>query len=361
MLENHPEIDLAMRSHRKALGRNDAPRSQQKRKLRRARRGTVVFAVLLALGCAAEGARAQDATPLQGLVIQQVANGLPGASTAARVPQRLFVGGGFIRIDDERAGGRFVIVDLDGGFLREFDPRQQVYIQRNFVDLKRKRIEAEEEREAFVERMLEKHGEGRINDATLDAELKKRGARRDGKRELTTREQAGQTVGPYTTTSTAIAVNQKVYLQVWTTTALDGYEPPKELFDFYDKVGLFTDEVTTALRKIEGFPVRIHAELDYFTAAQTIESEVSSVMSIPIPKGTFDTPKHFKLVDRFPSEDGVATTDSGADPTATVHRCVVCDKVIEHPSIRGVGTRRFVCSKAHQRETALHPMKYRGK
>jgi len=284
--------------------------------------------------------------PLAGLVILQRANGLPGTRAGELVPQRLLVGAGSIRIDDQRAGGRFLIVRLNEGVIHELDPTLHLVKDTRFRDLKAKREKAEREREAFRLSALKRHKDGRLTGDQLDRVLRKRGLRRDGRTHLTTRV-APDRVGRWKVQRYTIALNEKVYIQVFATKDLHGYTRPPELFRFYDQAGLFPRQVMEALKGIEGFPVRVVAHLDYFSAGAEIVSDVEDVMAWdPVDPKLFEIPAGYRTVEEFPK------------PVVARNACPVCGR--PNARLRVPGSRVRVDSQACMRKYMQNPGKYKG-
>ncbi|MHC4390643.1 MAG: hypothetical protein ACYS22_04900 [Planctomycetota bacterium] len=280
-----------------------------------------------------------------GLIIELQTNGLPGTERGAVLPQHMTVGlDSLVLRPKDVEGARFTIVRLDKEVVWEFDPATKTHTERTFASLRREREQAELDREAARLKAIE-----RLEGDELNTWLKLKGLRRDGRR-IASVERRPAKVGRYNTTLHTIKLNGKTYLEIWATAEIEGYEPPKELFDFYDKGGLFPDEVMRELRKVQGFPVRTRANLDYFSAGTTLETEVTAVMEhTPVPADVA-VPEGYKLVDRFPRVQTQA--DLGA--------CPVCGEKIEKP-LKAPASRLHVCSNACLIKFARNPRKYQNK
>ncbi len=268
-----------------------------------------------------------------GLLINQRSNGLPGAAADEVAPQRLFIGAGAMRLDDLRPGGRSVIVRLDREVLWEIDPRLRMYVEQPFAALRRRRLKAEREREEKRLQALE-----RLEGAELEAWLERKGLRRDGKRIVRTEHLGPETIGHWHTEHVRIVLNDKPVIELWTTDDIAQYAPPPELFEFYDKVGLFPDDVVAALREVRGFPVRMHAEIDLDTLGAEIETQVASVHDWPEDPSRFELPQGYRRVDRFPARPR-------GEAAVAAPRCAQCGKRIEEAGERVPGSDAYVCSR----------------
>ncbi|GIW71311.1 MAG: hypothetical protein KatS3mg102_0853 [Planctomycetota bacterium] len=283
------------------------------------------------LGLAAFLAAALAAPPATaGLLVRQHSNGLPGMQRSEVVPQLLRVGEGAMRLDDRRPGGRYVIVRLREEVFWEVDPELRMYVEQSFAAIRRKREQAERDREDARQLALE-----RLRGEELEQWLRAKGLRADGKRIVTTAWLGPERVGPYRTEHVRIALNDKPVIDLWVTGDIEEYSPPPELFELYERCGLFPDDITRALREVEGFPVRVHADLDFFTQGTTLRTEVESVHAWPEEPAVFEVPEGFRRVERFPPRT------AGAAPV----RCAHCGAEIAEPRERVPGSGEFVCSK----------------
>jgi hypothetical protein len=273
-------------------------------------------------------------TARAGLLVNQRSNGLPGMSAEEIVAQRLFIGAGAMRLNDLREGGRYIVVRLEDEVFWEIDPTLRMYTEQGFASLRKRREKAERERELKRRQAVE-----RLEETELEAWLLQKGLRRDGKRIVTTEHLGVERVSRWHAQHVRISLNQKPVIDLWTTDEISEYEPPAELFDLYDKVGLFADDITRALREVSGFPVRIHADIDFDTVGATLNSEVQSVHDWPEDASYFALPEGLRLVERFPERP----VGDGGIGQAT--RCAHCDTVIEDPIERIPGSNEYVCSR----------------
>lgn len=249
-----------------------------------------------------------------GLVIRQHSNGLPGRAQADVVPQTLYVGERALRIEDAVGGGRYTIVRVDEEKIYEVDPRVQQYTTQGFDYFRRERTKAEQDREEARKMIVERfRGEERA------AELKKRHLREDGKREIRVERAPGDTILGHHTRRTSILLNEAPALVVYTTDEITEYKPPKVLFEFYEKSGLFPDDVVAELKKIDGFPLRIWANVDFFSSGAEIETNVDDVHAWSESAASFEVPANFQAVQEF------ARTETPREAL----KCALCGKPIK--------------------------------
>jgi hypothetical protein len=257
-----------------------------------------------------------------GLAIDQRSTGLPGSSTERPREQKLLIGSGAIRIED-RTTGRSLIIRLDKGVVWEVDPKLEMYTETTFEHFRDLRREAEKRREEAYELIVKKHAEGKLPDAEFRRELAEKNLRADGKR-IVTVERAPAVLDGERVERVAVELNGVTQVAVWQTDRYkDQYRPPQELFDFYDKCQFLPDDVTAALRKaVTLFPVRIFADIDYYSAGQTLETWIKSVSEWPEDPTKFEGPgaaRGFKRVKEFPKEQ-IAKRE---------YRCPICGKLVD--------------------------------
>lgn len=279
-------------------------------------RGRGLAAALIVLGTIG-GVLASRAEA--GLAIVQRSNGLPGTSSASVTQQKLFVGTGKLRLDDVTVPkARSIIIRLDKGVVWELDHDMELYTETKFEHYKEQRQDAEAKRERAREQALEK-----LSGADLDAWLAKNGVRKDGKRIVEVKRGPWEVTGGTRLQRVAIELNGVTQVAVWQTDKYrDEYKAPKELFEFYDKVGAFPDDVAAELKKaFDLFPLRIYANIDLFSAGAVIETRVEAIAHWPEEPERFEVPSNYKLVKEFPKEK----------IARKAYRCPVCKKAIEDP------------------------------
>ncbi len=281
-----------------------------------------------------------------GLILEQRSNGIPGKEKSASAPHILKIGGGGIRVEEKRKGARVVIVRLDREVYWELDPDRQLYTEMTFARFRKKRERAEKEREEARRLALTQFKD---RPEKLAQFLNDKGLRADGKRILVHNRLQDQKIGAWSAVRHTLSVNGRVYLDVWATDAIDEYEPPAELYAFYDRCGLLPANVTAALRRVEGFPVRLLATLNYYSMGTTLDAEVQAVMAWPVDRSAFEIPEGFTRVEKFPgTEESVSNS------------CPVCGEA-KKLTTRPPGVRMYVCSRVCALEVARDPRKYKKK
>lgn len=282
-----------------------------------------------------------------GLLVRQHSNGLPGMARNDVLPQMVKVGHDAMRIDSGNAAdkaGRSLIVRLDKEVFWELDHHLRLYIAKPFSFLREQRLKAEAEREEARQAALE-----RLRGEELETYLKIKGMRRDGKRHVTVTKGVEVRIGRYKAVPTHISINGKLVISVWESFDIPEYKQPPELLGVYNKGGLFCDEVTQALKAIEGFPVQVYAHIDFFAVGAKMHTRVDTVVEWPEDKSAFAIPEGYRLVRRFPRI-------AQASDSVT---CQVCKKELAEPNIRTPGGKGFVCSKGCGFEYIKDPKKYR--
>jgi YHS domain-containing protein len=257
-----------------------------------------------------------------GLVIYQRSNGIPGASGTAEKEYKLLVGTGKLALIDESSSeARRVIARIDRQVYWEIDPKLEEYRELEFAEYRRKRDDAERDRDKARRTMLDKHEKGIVSDAELDEWLKERGVRKDGARRLEVKKGPLVPDGGARKQLVSIEVNGVTQVAVWQTDRYEGkYAPPQELFDFYDQTRLFPEDVTSALkREVTLFPIEIYADIDFFSAGATITTSVRSVGEWTEEPERFELPKGYRKVDEFSKEKLAAKEWS----------CPVCGKKVD--------------------------------
>ena len=288
-----------------------------------ARWAPAVGGLLLALWAgAAEG----------GIIVRQRSNGIPGRARDRAIPQTLTVGEKGFRIDERNPAGptataaaknRYVIVRLDKEVIWEVDPELRCYVEQGFDYFRRERARAERDREQARKLVFERYAP-----EEREAELQRRRLRADGRRVV---EVEGPVPGPAIagkrTERTTILVNRHKVVEVFATRDIPEYKPPAALFEFYDKTGIFEEEIVAALKAIQGFPLRIYVHVDFFSVGAEVESEVEpgGVCEWPEDPKAFELPAGFVKVDELPKP---------SNGSAKEYRCPVCGRPVDR--VRGI-------------------------
>jgi hypothetical protein len=260
--------------------------------------------------------------------------------------QRLLVGNGSIRIDTV-GSRRYVIVRLDKEVVWEIDPDLKMYAETPFKYYRERREKAYEEKAEVQKLIVDKFkGEER------EKRLKEANLREDGTFVIRVERGGRERVRTFDTERVTIYENWNPVIEAWVTDDLkkDGYERPPELFQFYEKVGLFHPKVIEAMKGIEGFPVRIRAEIDLSDVGGSLASEVLTVAKADPKPAEFELPSGLNEVPELPEP---------VPPDAARPPCAVCGKP-SNPMFRGPPplTKYFMCSAACQREFTVNPKKY---
>lgn len=309
----------------------------------------------VAFAAAFAGALGLVATAEAGLVVKQRSNGVPGHAQAELVPQILYVGERAIRLGERAEDGRYTIVRLDMEKVYEVDPARGEYTEQDFDYFRRQRAKAEQDREDALRKILDPK---RFTPEERDRRLADLHLRADGKRIVTARASPGEVIQGWNTRLYEIFVNGERVVAVYATEDIREYEPPKVVFEFWEKAGLFDPEVVAQLKEIRGFPIRIYAKLvDLPDVEAEIRSEVEKggIAEWTEEPSKFEIPKQFVKVRALAKPEDVTAQASRAEL-----RCALCGKAVDHrtafpaPGESGV----FLCSEEHARE---YIMKKRGR
>lgn len=218
----------------------------------------------------------------QGLVLEQVANGLPGRGLQdAGVHQRILVTRDRLRLDEAGPGVSFLFrLDEDPPQVYEISPDRKEYrVGDDFADV-------QSARDRFERQLLQQlRGESEEErQATIDSQH----LRPDGSREVTVEVEpdAGRLLG-YPVARYVVRENGRVVVDVHTTTEL-GIEIP--FFEFYRRVGAFSDQVLDKLRGIRGVPLKADFTVITATLNYVIQAQVERVEPRAIDAREFELP-----------------------------------------------------------------------
>lgn len=283
------------------------------------RRSAAALLCLVAALCALASVGASRA--LAGLAILQRSEGIPGTSGGERDYQLLVGSGKFKLVDARSKDARYVIARLDRQVYWEVDPKLEEYRELEFQTYRMQRSDAERNREKSRLVMIEKRDKGTISDAELEKWLRENASRKDGSRDVTVQRSPWTVRDGYRQQRVVIELNGVTQVAVWQTDRYEGkYVPPKELFDFYDQMSLFPEEVSRALlREVKLFPVEVYANIDFFAKGAEITTKVLSVVDWPENAAEFELPPGLHKVDRF-SEQKVAEKE---------WKCPICGKPVD--------------------------------
>jgi hypothetical protein len=244
------------------------------------------------------------------LVVYQESNSFPGAENAPTKTalQKVAVRGRRLRLLDEQSGW-VLIVRLDRGFLWEFDACGKRYVERPLSYYERYRKERGQQRDALRSRYQA------CEDERTRAQVKKildeEGIDPNGRDGVRVEEGKTETrrllVDGLATDVVAknfrIRENdaRRAIIDLWVTGDIASEE---DLLQFYQEVGTFPDEVAAALRKIEGFPLEVHAMVDSGEFKKVIHSVVREVRTEPAYDWYFELPEGFSKVESFEEQGG---------------------------------------------------------
>jgi len=284
--------------------------------------GASLSRALVVLAICALTALAAAAPAAAGLLILQRSQGIPGTAVGSEREYRLLVGDRRFKLSDTtQKDARSVIARLDKGVYWEVDPKLEEYREIEFAYYRMQRVEAEIDRDKARRDMLSKRDKGVITERDLEEWLTARGLLRDGGRQLSVTRTAFVERNGARQQLVTIALNGVTQVAVWQTDKYEGqYQPPKELFDFYDQMSLFPEDVSKALlREVKLFPLEVFADIDFFAKGAQITTKVTAVSGWTDDPAEFELPAGLRKVSEFSREK----------ITRKEHRCPVCDKVVD--------------------------------
>ena len=258
--------------------------------------------------------RPDDGTKVTSLLVTQTANGLPNQPTKERVLQRLLVTENYLRLDDPH-GGVIYLLELADGEPKLFEcsldwkqyrkPDRLGELQRSRdrnerQTLERLKGESELDRKAVMEKRFLRPGLKR------EVEIV-----RTGEKKILLEREAERV---------QITENERVIVDVW-------LDPKAELdipfFQFYSKLGAFSDEVLVKLEELRGLPLQVEFTVVTATLAYKIDVEATAVKTDQVPLREFRVPLWSKEV----VEESVAT-------------CPICGSEVEIAAPGGQSRRR---------------------
>ena len=258
--------------------------------------------------------RPDDGKKVSSLIVTQTANGLPNQPTKERVRQRLLVTENHLRLDDPHGGVIYVLELVDGEpklFECSLDWKQYRQPER-LGELQRSRDRNERQ---TLDRLK--------NESDLDrkAVMEKRFLRPGLEREVKIiRTGEKKTLLDREAERVQLTENGRVIVDVW-------LDPKAELdipfFQFYSKLGAFSDEVLVKLKELRGLPLQVEFTVVTATLAYKIDVEATAVKTEEVPLREFRVPTWSKEV----VEETVAT-------------CPICGQEVEIAAPGGQSRRR---------------------
>ncbi|MEM7167656.1 MAG: hypothetical protein AAF581_19545 [Planctomycetota bacterium] len=234
-------------------------------------------------------AEAKTAASLQGLRIRQETRGIPGrvGDGQQRIAQVIRVTKDRLRLDDPEAGSR-LLLRLDGPEPRFYEVTADGSEYRQGKDLDK----IQQDRDRLEKQQLA----GILQEprAKQDQMLAEAFLRRDGKREVAVTEKvADDKVLGHTCKRFIVRENGRIIVDVYTTEDF-GVEIP--FFDYYRRVGAFSDEVLKALQGIRGVPLK--ADFSVITAGLNYDLSVvaTSAAVRPFEPSIFELPEGAKEI-----------------------------------------------------------------
>jgi len=227
---------------------------------------------------------------LRALIIEQEANGLPNQPTEERVIQRLIVAKDRLCLEDPSSGVATILrldrdppamleVSTDRAHYREGRPLDQLQRERDRQErqtLERLEKASAKEREAVMADMHLRPGLAR--EVTVD---------RPGER----REILGRSAE-----RVVVRENGRIVVDAWV--AAEDFGIP--FFEFYRRVGAFSQAVLDALRAVEGLPLEVDFTVVTATLAHRIEVRARELRLEDVPAWVFEVPAGAVKIEESP-------------------------------------------------------------
>lgn len=220
---------------------------------------------------------------LEGLEIIQESNGIPGRAQDEVMVQQIQVTRDRMRLEDRASGIDYLFrLDLAPPRIWEISADRKQYRDGNKLgNLQRDRDRAERQ-------TLEQLSKGPR--AEFEQYLRENYLREDGKRDVKLEKVAGaspELLG-HATVRYVVRENERVVVDVLVTEELD---VEIAFFDFYRRVGAFSDEVLKVLKQIPGVPLK--AKITVVTAGLSypIEATAKEVTKKWFPSSLFELPE----------------------------------------------------------------------
>lgn len=274
----------------------------------------------------------EPAGRIRALVIEQEANGLPNQPTEERVLQRLIVTADRLCLEDPASGVATILrLDRDPPAIFEVSTDQKHYREGRALD----QIQRERDREErqILEKLQsdpEKERVAVMADLHLRAGLEREVVieRPEGEREILGRK-AKRVV---------VRENGRVVVDAW----LSPEEAEIPFFEFYRRVGAFSQAVLDRLREVEGLPLEVDFTVVTATLAHKIEVRARKVQTVEVPAWVFEVPAGAEKIEESPFA-----------------ACPICGREVEKSapaagsSIRRDGTEVFFDRRECKREYNL--------
>lgn len=266
------------------------------------------------------------------LVIEQLSDGFPGADKkgGTLIPQRVYLHGEKLVIQDLVRPGIVRIVRLDQKLIWELNPEKKIYQATPFSKFQELADKRDKNNKILRERIL---------DSTLSVSQKQKRIQQAGlswngedKVEVSQKDQKVVLLGKYNSQRWQVKKNGHLILDSWTTTELPF---PNSLLKFYRALGIFTTEEIDAMKKIEGFPLRLEALINLgLKGVYNVTTLVRRVYKGKINPTIFNLPGDFKKY----------------VPPKPKKTCPQCGKEVKSLKFRVVWKRKiyYCCEKEHQ-------------
>lgn len=270
--------------------------------LSRALLGSLVF---WAFCLGAGGAFAQPTVSIKtapGLELVQRAQGVPGRQDAHSTVQTVRMTKDRLVLIDHATNQRFLMrLDLEPSEFYEISGDQTEYTKgRDYEKIQAQRDETEHS-------IIGRRGGGteaewkkamQDNYLSVDAPPGRREVVVEkGETESFTLERGSGEKRDYTVRKYIIRENGRQVVEAWVTT-----EIPLEIpfFDFYRRLGAFSNEVLEKLKSVPGVPLRAKISVVTGTFTHPIEARVEDLRVRPLPIDDFELPREAKLLEDSP-------------------------------------------------------------
>ncbi|MGE3163674.1 MAG: hypothetical protein AB7O52_02105 [Planctomycetota bacterium] len=216
-----------------------------------------------------------------GLEILQESNGIPGREQEVGARQRILVVSDRLRLEDQATGVHYIFrLDVDPAQIWELTADGKKYREgvKGQIQVDRDRAERQ-----TLEAL--KRGEP----AELATYLRENYMRADGTREVVVQvsEDTPPDVLGYSVKRYVVRENERPVVDLLVTEDLSVEIP---FFDFYRRVGAFSDEVLTELKRIRGVPLEARITVVTAGLSYPIHAKVVRLVQRPIDLARFELP-----------------------------------------------------------------------
>jgi len=235
--------------------------------------------------------KAADATTrIRALVIEQEANGLPNQPTEERVLQRLIMAADRLCLEDPGSGVATVLrLDRDPPAMLEISTDRAHYREGRPLDqIQRERDRQERQTLVRLESASAKERDAVMADLHLRPGLAREVAvERSGERREILGRPAERVI---------VRENGRVVVDAWI--AAEDFGIP--FFEFYRRVGAFSQAVLDALRAVEGLPLEVDFTVVTATLAHKIEVRARALKVDEVPAWVFEVPAGAVKIEESP-------------------------------------------------------------